>query len=149
MKTPLPVTENRYTCSHCSKSFEAVRRARYCSAACKQSAYRQRHNSGVTLSDELSQLAAKYAHLADGREAFVDDVTYPGYRRRDLGSDVLSSKYRDIAFQLTGHATNEGCSGIFAVVPDEQRELILLLILQELLEGMERPTGGSIHQLRP
>jgi len=35
-------------CSHCGKTFEGALRARYCSAACKQAAYRDRKDKSVT-----------------------------------------------------------------------------------------------------
>lgn len=39
----LSVTGLRYTCEHCLSQFEAKRRAVYCSPACKQAAWRKKH----------------------------------------------------------------------------------------------------------
>lgn len=146
MVTASSVTLKRCTCQFCGTEFEASRRASYCSAACKQSAYRSRNNQAVTFRSELTVLVEKYQHILRGREGWIDCIADSRYRRRSLHESVVSSKYRDLRYQLTGHETNDLAKGIFAHLHEQDIEALALMILMELLEGIERPCGGSVHQ---
>jgi hypothetical protein len=100
-----------------------------------------------SLRAELIQLIRRHEPLLEGQEEWVNLITSPRYMKRTLLEDVLNQKYRDISFALAGHQSNEGCKGMFAHIEGDQVDQMLLLLLIELLSSVERPMGGSVHQL--
>jgi len=100
-----------------------------------------------SLRAELIQLIRRHEPLLDGLDDWINVITSPRYMKRSLLEDVLNQKYRDIAFALAGHQSNEGCKGLFAHIEGDQVDQMLLLLLMELLSSIDRPMGGSVHQM--
>lgn len=100
-----------------------------------------------SLKAELIQLIRRHEGKLEGLDEWIDLITSPKYRRRPLREDVLNQKYRDIAFALAGHPTSDGCKGIFTAANESEVEPLLLLLLMELVAAVDRPCGGSVHQL--
>lgn len=98
----------------------------------------------------------KPAELVEGLAALVEAHKPEGMEREiklfsnaplrpGLYVDVIYGHYWNIAFQLTGHITNQGCTGIFGHANPEHHDLLLWMLLAEIQEGLRRSRGGSVH----
>lgn len=100
-----------------------------------------------SLKADLIKLLRRHEHKLQGMDEWIHTITSPRYMKRTLQENVLNQKYRDVAFALAGHHTNDGCRGIFANANEHEIEPLLLLLLMELASSVDRPTGGTVHQM--
>jgi hypothetical protein len=138
-------SRNGFVCGICGRTFLAPRRdARYCSPACRQSAYRER----VRIAAAASQAPAVYVEAA-GRvlgEASPDKVTLIGPHTRR----TWTRAERALAGYRTGHVTAAiVCLSNFCVCSPRFRpfwEDGLLCFVQGRIDftGNGRPVFGSV-----
>lgn len=100
------------------------------------------YEMGLNLAEELETLVNRHRHLHEGHPDKKRMLRYSP----DKHLNRLGAAYNHIQFHLTGHQTNPTNSGIFAIVRDvEEQDLILWMLLAEVLEGLSRTRGGSVH----